>query len=262
MSEDTEIERQIKKFSDELEDNFWPMEIFNGIPDVFFYVKDRNSRWIVCNDAGLRLLGVKKMSQVYGLTEYDFFPKPIADAIHIDDRSVILNGSRIIDRTEIVLDDNGFLTWASTNKFPLVGKNGDIVGLMGTTRTLKRYDELPEPYQPFSKIIEYVQNNISNSISIVKLSQESNLSVSQFRKRFRSLFGIPPNEFILRTRLQKAARLVASTDDALIEIALDCGFCDQSYFTKRFRDFFGVTPRQYRKFVPNGFRTRPGGSPQ
>jgi AraC-like DNA-binding protein len=81
--------------------------------------------------------------------------------------------------------------------------------------------------------------------------------VSQFRKRFRGLFGLSPNEFILRTRLQRAARLLKSTDDPLIRIAIDCGFGDQSYFTKRFRDFFGVTPRRYRLTAPRGVEFQP-----
>lgn len=240
------------KFSEGLDNKFWPIDLFNGIPDVYFYVKDTNSRWIVCNDAGLRLLGVKTREQAYGRTEHDFFPKPMADAIHVDDRNVISRGAKIIGRTEIVLDEYGLLTWVSTNKFPLHGKDGAIVGLMGTTRVLTRNDDLPESYQPFGRVVEYVQDNISKPISIVKLSEVVNLSVSQFRKRFRTVFGISPNEFILRTRLQKAARLLRNGDDALIKIALECGFCDQSYFTKRFHDFFGVTPRQYRNFVPMG----------
>lgn len=237
---------EVDEFAAELSDRLWAVELFNSLPDIYFYVKDRESRWIVCNDACLQFVGLKTRHGVYGLTEHDFFPKAIADAIHADDRDVILKGRRIIGRTEIILDGFGLLTWVSTNKLPLMGKSGQIVGLMGTTRILKRADELPESYRRFRRVVEYIQANISRAINIGALSKEANLSISQFRKRFRGLFGISPNEFILRTRLQKAARLLRNTDDALIRIALDCGFGDQSYFTKRFRDFFGVTPRRYR----------------
>jgi AraC-like DNA-binding protein len=251
------IVNQIEIFFGGLHDKLWAVEIFNSLPDIYFYIKDRDSRWIVCSDATVRFLGLKTRNQVYGLTEHDFFPKAIADAIHADDREVIAKGRRIIGRTELILDEFGLLTWASTNKLPLIGKNGKIVGLMGTTKTLKRADDLPESYMKFRHAVEYIQENISAPISIAKLSSASNLSASQFRKRFRGLFGLSPNEFILRTRLQRAARLLKGTDDPLIRIALDCGFGDQSYFTKRFRDFFGVTPRRYRLTAPRGIEFRP-----
>ncbi|MCB1498228.1 MAG: helix-turn-helix domain-containing protein [Bauldia sp.] len=251
------IASRIAEFSDELGDKLWAVDMFNSIPDIYFYVKDRESRWIVCNDASVRFLGVKTKSHVYGMTERDFFPKAIADSIRADDREVIFKRKKIIGRTEIVLDECGLLTWASTNKIPLVGKSGQIVGLMGTTRILKRADDLPETFQQFRRVVDHVQKNISRPINIVELSREAHLSQSQFRKRFRGLFGVSPNEFILRTRLQRAARLLKNTDDALIRIALDCGFCDQSYFTKRFRDFFGATPRRYRQTAPRGIEPRP-----
>ncbi len=246
------VDRRVADFYDELADKLWAVEMFDSLPDVYFYVKDRQSRWIVCNEACMRSLGFRSRNRMHGLTEHDFFPKPIADAIHADDREVILNGRKILGKTEVILDERGLLIWVSTNKLPLLGRTGQIVGLMGTTRVLRRYDELPASYQPFRRVIDHIEKNISTSINVEALSAESNLSVSQFRKRFGKLFGISPNEFILRTRLQRAARLLANSDDALIKIALDCGFCDQSYFTKRFRDFFGVTPRRYRRVVPHG----------
>lgn len=245
------IAGQTAEFFGELRDGMWAAEMFNSIPDIYFYVKDRDSRWMLCNDATARLLGVKRPDQVYGQTDRDYFPESIASAIRSDDEDVVLNGHRIVGRTETLLDEFGLLIWVSTNKIPLFGKTGQIVGLMGTTRVIRRYDELPDTHQPFGRVIEFIQSRISGPISIAKLSKEANLSASQFRKRFRRLFGISPNEFILRTRLQKAARLLTNSDDALIRIAFECGFCDQSYFTKKFRDFFGVTPRRYRQIGPH-----------
>jgi AraC-like DNA-binding protein len=259
LTDDTEPNRErIAQFFGQLRDTSWAVEMFNSMPDIYFYVKDRDSRWIVCNDAAVRHLGFNPRTRGFGLTEHDFFPKAIADAIHADDRNVVMKGERIIGKTEIILDEFGLLTWVSTNKLPLFGKDGRIVGLMGTTRVLKRYDELPEAYQPFRRVIEYIQANLATPISISILAKESCLSVSQLRKRFHSLFGMSPKEFVLRTRLQKAARLLAGSDDPLIRIALDCGFCDQSYFTKRFRDFFGVTPRRYRRVAVHGVETGAG----
>ena len=56
-------------------------------------------------------------------------------------------------------------------------------------------------------------------------------------------------------RVEKACQLLAQTGDTLSDIALACGFCDQSYFTRVFRDARGMTPRQYRASA------RPTGEP-
>jgi AraC-like DNA-binding protein len=52
---------------------------------------------------------------------------------------------------------------------------------------------------------------------------------------------------LLALRLQEARRLLATTDEALSDIALGTGFFDQSHFTKRFRKVIGMTPTQFRK---------------
>ena len=245
------VESGLAAFSDGLDVHLWAVDMFDSIPDIYFYIKDKHCRWMTCNEASLRLLGIKRRESVHGITEHDFFPKAIADAIRADDLAVIERGERIVGRTEVILDEFGLLTWVSTNKLPLKGKSGEIVGLMGTTRVLRRYDDLPDAYRPFRRVIAYVQTNLASEIEVTALAKESNLSVSQFRRRFHQIFSISPSEFIVRTRLQTAARMLSNTDSPLINIALECGFCDQSYFTKRFRDFFGVTPKAYRRSAPH-----------
>ena len=238
------------EFSHALRDTLWATDLFNSIPDVYFYMKDREGRWITWNDVSMHLLGFNSREKLYGLTDKEFFPRSVVNAIVYDDKEVLFYGRKIIGRTEAIFDELGLLTWASTTKLPILDKQGKIVGLVGTIRILREVGHLPEYYQQFGRTIEYIRLNISSPIDIDKLAKESNLSTSQFRKRFNQLFGMPPSEFVLRTRLQKAARLLSSSDEPLIRVALECGFCDQSYFTKRFHEFFGLTPLKYRQRAP------------
>lgn len=233
-------------FLSDLNGQPWLLDIFDALPDILFYVKDADCRWVTCNEASLRFLNFASRADVHGAVEYDFFPEKIADAIRADDEDVIRNNRPIINRTELIVDDGGHLVWVSTNKIPLRNGNGEVAGLMGTTRLLRQLDDLPDTYRPFHHVMEYIQENIAGPIEIAKLAEISRLSGSQFRKRFRQLFRISPQEFVLRTRLQRAAKLLSTTDEPLIKIALTCGFCDQSYFTKQFRGFFAMTPRRYR----------------
>ena len=81
----------------------------------------------------------------------------------------------------------------------------------------------------------------------------SGLSDSQFRRRFRQQFKLPPQQFVLKVRMQAACHLLSATDESLAEVALLCGFCDQSYFTRQFRAFFDLSPKRYREIWRRDF---------
>ena len=117
---------------------------------------------------------------------------------------------------------------------------------MGTTRVISRSEQLPEEYQQFSKVIDFIQTNVAEKIDIKELARISCLSDSHFRKRFRMQFRLSPQEFILRTRLQAASKMLISTDESIINVALACGFRDQSYFANQFKKFFEQSPKRYR----------------
>jgi AraC-like DNA-binding protein len=240
------LEKYVTRFLSGLQDRGGVEQMFDLLPDIYFYIKDSNCRWIMCNPACLRLLNFRDQSEVYGATEQDFFPPRIAEMIRQDDRDVIDNNRRIINRTELIVDETGHLTWVSTNKLPLAGKDGSIAGLMGTTRVLTRSDQLPEEYQQFREVIDHIRENVGNKIDIKELAGIACLSDSHFRKRFRAQFRLSPQEFILRTRLQAASRMLTTSDRPIVTIALACGFSDQSYFTRQFSKFFEQSPKRYR----------------
>lgn len=240
------MEKQVSDFLSGLRNRGGIEEIFEVFHDIMFYIKDRDCRWIMCNQACLRLLNFRDQKMVYGATEYDIYPPKIAEMILKDDREVIETNSPIINRTELIVDKSGHLIWVSTNKLPLTANDGTVAGLMGTTRILSHSEMLPDEFQQFRPVIDHIQSNVGNKINIKELAQISFLSNSQFRKRFRMQFRVSPQEFVLRARLQAASKKLISTDQPIIEVALGCGFSDQSYFTKQFSKFFEQSPRRYR----------------
>lgn len=222
-------------------------EILDHLADVYFYLKDADSRWHECNSAVLTLFNAAKKSDVLGKTDWDFYPEQIAREIIQDDRSVMETGRPIVNKLEVIVDETGRLLWVLTTKIPARDKSGRICGLMGLTRPVGTTDMLPEGYRQFSKVIAHVENHYRASLEVSELARIACLSESQFRKRFVKLFRISPSKFINRIRVQTAAKLLLlSGDDPIAEIALQCGFCDQSYFTRQFSNFFGLTPKRYR----------------
>ena len=240
------MESYVDKFMSGLRDRGQIEQMFDLLPDIYFYIKDSDCRWVMCNQACLRLLNFRYQKEVVGATEKDFFPPKIAALIAQDDRYVINNNHSIINRTELIVDELGHLTWVSTNKVPLAGKNGQVMGLMGTTRVISRSEQLPDEYRQFSKVIDYIQSNVAEKIDIKELARIACLSDSHFRKRFRMQFRLSPQEFILRTRLQAASKMLISTDESIINVAFACGFRDQSYFANQFKKFFEQSPKRYR----------------
>jgi AraC-like DNA-binding protein len=240
------LDSRVTTFMSLLRDHGNIESMFDILPDIYFYVKDADCQFVLCNDATLQLFNLKRKSDIIGKTEYEFFPKKMADPIHKDDENVVRNNQKIVNRTELIVDDQGGLVWVSTNKIPIYGYLGEVLGLMGTTRVLRRQDMLPDTFRHFAPVIEYIQKNYHKPIEVSYLSELCCLSESQFRKRFRQLFSLPPHQFIIKVRIQAACHLLKTTNEGLCDIAIKTGFCDQSYFTRQFRSFLALSPKKYR----------------
>jgi AraC family transcriptional regulator len=101
------------------------------------------------------------------------------------------------------------------------------------------------------RVEEYIEENLGNTIQLQELSSASDLSVSHFVRQFRLTTGVSPHQFILRRRVERARRLLTHTEDAVVEIALSCGFSHQEHLTHTFRRFTGTTPASYRRTIRN-----------
>ena len=117
---------------------------------------------------------------------------------------------------------------------------------------------IPQPSSPLSqisdadrqfvlKVIDFVHANMkARKITVDLLAQEFCLSRAQFTRRMTAFTNKSPNTFITHIRLEKACRLLKSTNMSVNEIAYDCGYDEPSYFIRVFRQEQGMTPQQYR----------------
>jgi len=221
--------------------------LFDHLPDVCFFVKDDQSRLIMGNQTLLRLLRQDSFETVIGRTGSDFFPKGIADAFHADDRIVLTGGTPIHERVELMLDEDGSVSWFCTTKLPLHGKDGRVVGLKGITRRLGKANPRLHPFNKMMPAIDIICREYSGAIDLNSLARACHLSPSQFRRTFRKLFGKSPLQFILNVRIQAAANLLKNSALGVTEVALKCGFNEPNYFARQFRRHIGVSPLAYRK---------------
>jgi AraC family transcriptional regulator len=96
-------------------------------------------------------------------------------------------------------------------------------------------------------LIEYIDENRCENISLSDLAGVLNLSTFHFTRKFREEFGCPPHAYLIQERIKHATRLLARKDVPLKDVAARAGFADQSHMTRLFRRFLDMTPGDYRR---------------
>jgi AraC family transcriptional regulator len=96
------------------------------------------------------------------------------------------------------------------------------------------------------RIRAYVDENLDRTIHVKDLSEIARLSPAHFSRAFKRSFGEPPHAYIVRCRVERAMHLMLTTDHALTEIALACGFTDQAHLSNLFRQHIGGSPATWR----------------
>jgi AraC family transcriptional regulator len=97
------------------------------------------------------------------------------------------------------------------------------------------------------RLAAHVDANLADKIQIEDLARVLNLSASHFCRAFKSTFGVPAHNWVMRRRIEVAQGLMLTTCSTLSEIALNCGMSDQSHFTRCFRRIVGETPYFWRR---------------
>lgn len=97
------------------------------------------------------------------------------------------------------------------------------------------------------KLRKYVDNQIPSPILVMDLCALVGLSEAHFVRSFRDTFGMSAQAFVVRRRLELAARSMLQSDAPLSEIALRYGFVDQVRFSNQFREATGLTPAAWRR---------------
>ena len=97
------------------------------------------------------------------------------------------------------------------------------------------------------KVREYVNAHIADRVLVLDLSAVVRLSEAHFARMFKRTFGLSPHAFVLRCRLELAARLMLESTESLTDIALCCGFTDQAHFCNHFRRSIGESPAAWRR---------------
>jgi AraC-like DNA-binding protein len=94
---------------------------------------------------------------------------------------------------------------------------------------------------------ELLLDDLRADRSLAEVAETCGLSVGYFARAFRATTGLPPHRWLVRRRVERAQQLLESSRDSLSEIALSCGFSDQSHLTRAFRATVGASPGAWRR---------------
>lgn len=225
--------------------------LFANLPDILYCIKNKNHQYVTANRAFADRLNLKSTADIIGHTADDLFPKHLADIYREQDDIVFKTGAEIIDRVELMINSKGGMGWYLASKFPLFGKDGSILGVASISRDLQTPGDEDLRFSGLARTVEFIHNNYADNLKIADLAAKIHLSVTQLDRRMRKVFKLTTSQFIRKTRLEAAARLLTSTQKPISQIAQECGYSDQSAFTRQFRSTVGLAPGAYRTSAKN-----------
>jgi AraC family transcriptional regulator len=97
------------------------------------------------------------------------------------------------------------------------------------------------------RVTDYVQQHLAEDPTLGTLAHLVGLSPKYFSRVFRRSAGIGPNQWLMKQRVARARELLGDRTLSIAEIALACGFADQSHLTVTFRRVTGTTPGRFRR---------------
>jgi AraC-like DNA-binding protein len=232
--------------------------LFRYFPDVAYFSKDARGRFMAANASFLEMAGLREEAEIVGKTDFDLWPRFLAEHYVKDDSRVMETGAPLLNRIELILGRDRSADWFATTKVPVRNSGGEITGLEGVCRYLKKAKAPLEPSMKMPTVIEYIMENYSRKIDIPHLAAMVSLSVKQFERKFKQEYGEVPVRYIQRIRLDAARQLLAMTRLPIAQISRETGFYDSSHFAHQFQKYTGHSPTSFRSKHQQSSR-RPAG---
>lgn len=211
-----------------------------------------------CEVAGEAADGMEALTKIDTL-------KP--DIVIMDINIPIMNGLKVIQTSRLKYPDMAFVIVSGYDDFTycrealrlqitdymLKPVNYDEFGKcidnlrisMFESRTRKGDPDMEE--QPMLGIVRYMQEHLSEEISLTVLAEEFHLSAQYISQLFKNEIGVNFLTYLTGIRMEQARKLLLSTSLSIAEISGKTGYSDYRVFTKVFKKIEGVTPSQYRQ---------------
>ena len=221
--------------------------LFDHIPGVYFFAKNKAGHLMFASEGLMQRYQMPDDSEIIGRTDFDLNPDTMAQAYVDDDKRILAGKVDLIERVELWWDSQGIPDWFLVTKLPLFDSKRRVQGVMGTLRRPDEAERRLPVFQTVAQAVEIIRHDYSKPLLIEDVAKSCGQSLRQLQRRFQSAFGITPQEFLIKTRVLAAVRLLERTTLTASEVAEQCGFVDASSFTQHFRKRMGESPAVYRR---------------
>ena len=150
--------------------------------------------------------------------------------------------------------------WAVDAELSAGGAGGRLVAeSLANVLAVRLLRHILAPYQPtrtrdgtlpqvkLRAVVEYLEEHLEAGPSLEQMAAIARLSVYHFARQLRRATGLPPHQYVILRRVERAKQLLqAGTGLSLAEVAASAGFSDQSRFSHHFKRLVGVSPGQFR----------------
>lgn len=177
--------------------------LIDTLPD-FIYIKDNESRFIAANRKILEVMKAPDQQYLEGKTDFDFYPKQIAQLFYDDEQTVIKSGKALINKEEIGFDIEGNQRVIATTKVPFLNADGKISGIVGVGRDItemKEFEDLlkkqASDLQENNRLLEERQEEVQKQSETVN---EQNKILENERNLLRTLIDNMPDYIYIKDK--------------------------------------------------------------
>lgn len=226
------------------------LDLFGTVPHVMVCVKNSDGVYVGVNRAFVRRTRRRHEDDVVGHRAADLFPAALAASYDAQDRALIGTGQAVRNHLEVIADADHprdgkwYLTTKVRHDLPGTGP------LIVSTSVDAQLGDRAAAATGLRAAIELVHERSETPLRVDDLAGAAGMSPDRLERAMRRVLAISPKQYVLRTRAERAAALLATTDRSIAQIGADCGYYDQSQMTRQFRTHIGVTPNEYRHRHP------------
>jgi AraC family transcriptional regulator len=123
-----------------------------------------------------------------------------------------------------------------------------LIRQMANGPSTKEFDRKPLgrlPRHAMRAVEAYIDAHLDQNLALADLAAVAHLSEFHFARQFKQTSGLPPHQFVIHQRVERAKRLIAARQLSLAQVAVEVGFSDQSQLTRHFKRLVGVTPSRF-----------------
>jgi AraC-like DNA-binding protein len=234
------------------------VELFDACAELVFFAKNARGEYVLVSDTLVKRVGCTDRRQVLGRTAREVFPEPLGGSFFEQDMRLVASRVPLRNELEVHLDATGRPVWCLTTKLPVIGPDGSCSGLVGLSRDLRADAPRGDESRGMAKALKFAREHPDEDLRVDTLAELAGMSAYQFDRRLRALFDLSTGQWVIRLRMDMAIGLLRGTDIPTVEVALRCGYSDQSAFTRQFRRSSGLTPAKFRKMSRQDAARRKG----